>query len=328
VCTAKQQQYRNIVERIPIASLIPADSPRIGGEDPGHVRRLADSDTPFPPIIVHHSTLRVIDGMHRLRASILRGDSHIQVRFFEGTDEDAFAFAVRLNAAHGLPLSQADRVNAASRILVSHPQWSDRAIAAVTGLGSKAVAALRRRSTDALPQLDTRTGRDGRVRPLDPAPGRRAAAELIAANPDASLREIAQGAGIAVATAKDVRERLRLGQNAVPLPRGGERCQRRTGGRRAPGPASRPPARQAPDLEVLKNDPSLRYNEQGRTVLRLLEANSVGLEGWGRLIGSVPAHCVDAVAEVARDFADRWHNFALELERRRTDTVRQRPAAG
>nr|WP_268844429.1 ParB N-terminal domain-containing protein [Streptoalloteichus hindustanus] len=316
------------MESVPISSLVPADSPRTGGVDPEHVRRLADSDSPFPPIVVQQGTLRVIDGMHRLRASALRGDSHIQVRFFQGTNEDAFALAVRLNASHGLPLSRSDRVNAASRILVSHPQWSDRAIASVTGLGSKAVAALRRRSTDALPRLNSRTGRDGRVRPLDPAPGRRAAAELIAENPGASLREIAQRAGIAVATAKDVRERLRLGQDAVPLPRSGEQGHREAGGRRVPGPVARPPVRRGPDLDVLKNDPSLRYNEQGRAVLRLLGASAIGIEDWDRLIESVPAHCVDAVAEAARNCAERWRTFAVELERRRVAAARQRPDAG
>lgn len=63
-------------------------------------------------------------------------------------------------------------------------------------------------------------------------------------------------------------------------------------------------------------------------MLRLLESSSIGLEGLDRLIESVPAHCVDAVAEAARNFADRWHYLALGLERRRTDTIRQRPVAG
>ncbi|WP_369395244.1 hypothetical protein AB5J72_31090 [Streptomyces sp. CG1] len=106
--------------------------------------------------------MRVVDGAHRLRAVLLRGEEYIEARFTEGTREDAFVLAVRLNSQQGLPLSQADRTAAAERIIVTHPQWSDRRIAGSTGVSPATVAALRRRSGASEAQLNTRAGRDGR----------------------------------------------------------------------------------------------------------------------------------------------------------------------
>ncbi len=81
--------------------------------------------------------MRVIDGTHRLRAAILNGHEEIGVLFFDGTDDDAFVAAVRANVVHGLPLALADREAAATRIIKSHPQWSDRAIAEAAGLAAQ-----------------------------------------------------------------------------------------------------------------------------------------------------------------------------------------------
>jgi hypothetical protein len=94
---------------VPVGIPLPADSPRLGGENRDHIRLLADATAPLPPILVHRSTMRVIDGMHRLRAAMLRGATEIAVEFFDGTEAEAFARAVRENVAHGLPLSRSDR---------------------------------------------------------------------------------------------------------------------------------------------------------------------------------------------------------------------------
>src|SRR5215475_12583633 len=107
---------------VPISSLLPGDSPRLTGENPEHVQLLAAAQG-LPPILVHRSTMRVIDGMHRLRAAKLRGDRTIFVKFFEGDDGEAFLLSVDANIKHGLPLSLADREAAASRILALYQQW-------------------------------------------------------------------------------------------------------------------------------------------------------------------------------------------------------------
>ncbi|MEU4211582.1 streptomycin biosynthesis protein [Streptomyces sp. NPDC026206] len=263
--------------------------------------------------------------MHRLRAARLRGDERIAVRFFDGSAEDAFVHAVRVNTRHGLPLTPADRSAAAERIIRSHPHWSDRLIASATGLAASTVAVLRRRTTGQAPQVTARTGRDGRVRPLNAAEGRRRAGALIAAKPQASLREIADGAGIAVGTARDVRLRLRQGQDPVPKKLRDAESRLREAGTCARPDAPRPatgtgPAvsevSAEPPLLKLRKDPSLRFTEDGRVLLHLLSAHIMGGDRWHRLLEAVPAHRRMMVAEAARHCGESWLRFATELERR------------
>src|SRR4051812_30365190 len=82
---------------MPISTLLPADSPRLAGEDMQHARLLADSDAELPPILVHRKTMRVIDGMHRIRAAVLRGEDKIKAKLFDGCEEAAFVLAVEAN---------------------------------------------------------------------------------------------------------------------------------------------------------------------------------------------------------------------------------------
>ncbi|CAM5488684.1 ParB/RepB/Spo0J family partition protein [Streptomyces griseomycini] len=302
---------------VPLAALKPSDSPRAEGESEEHVKLLAALETPLPPLLVHRPTMRVIDGMHRLRAAELRGESEVEVEFFDGEPEEAFALAVRLNVAHGLPLTLADRTAAAARILAARPTWSDRRIAADTGLSAGTVAAIRRRSTPQSEQSNVRMGRDGRVRPLHAAEGRQRASRIIAAHPEASLREIAQQAGIATATAKDVRDRMRRGEDPV-APRA--RTAPAPGAARAAAPGR--PATRTSDaalvlmLPQLGKDPSLR-TEAGRTLLHLLGLHAIGDEKrWSRLAQGVPAHRAGTLAQAARRCADHWLRLAHELELR------------
>jgi len=211
------------VEKLSISSLLRGDSPRLSGEDSEHIRALAQLDDRLPPIVVHRPTMRVIDGMHRLRAALLRGDRWIHARCFDGDAREAFVLAVQSNTAHGLPLTLADRSAAAARILRSYPHWSDRAVAAATGLSAATVAAIRHRGSNCSAP-DSRIGLDGRARPLNSADGRRLASTLFVQSPGVSLREVARAAGISPATAQNVRDRLRRGEDPVPpKQRAGER---------------------------------------------------------------------------------------------------------
>ena len=285
---------------------------------------LAESDAALPPIVVHRSTMRVIDGMHRLRAARLRGQDEIDVRFYDGDEDNAFVIAVAANITHGLPLSLADRTAAAARIVGSHPQWSDRKIAAVTGLADTTVSAIRRRSSAVVPQSNTATriGRDGRARPLSAVGGRALACELITGRPGASIREIAREAGIAPSTVLDVRKRLRAGQDPVPRKqRDGNRGPRPPGTRaRSPGEAAgesaRPPSivDAASVLRNLQADPSLRLTDAGRTLLRWLHGHLIDTQEWAPVVGSVPAHCAGRIAELARATGNAWHDLAAQLE--------------
>lgn len=306
------------VESISIASLITADSPRLAGENMEHARTLAQSEATLPPIIVHRPSMRIIDGMHRLHAAILQGRDAIDVKFFDGSDKDAFVLAVESNVQHGLPLTLSDRTAAAARIVKSHPQWSDRAVAAATGLAAKTVAAIRRRSaTGEVPQLHVRIGRDGKARPVNSAERRRLASALIVENPDASLREIAKAAGVSPGTVRDVRQRLQRNEDPVP-PRqrraelnAAQRNRATMGGHvSAPvGTLSRETAMQA-----LMRDPQLRMSAEGRLLLRLFGTHIAETPQRQRLIKWIPSRWRCAVAALAYSCSRDWYQFAKQLE--------------
>jgi len=299
------------VVRVPVDAVSTGVSPRLGGEDLEHVRALAALEEELPPITVLRSSMEVIDGAHRLMAARLKGAQHIAVRFFDGTAEEAFVLAVRLNITHGLPLSQRDRLIAAERIVASHPDWSDRKVAAASGLSAKTVAALRARSGEA---VDARVGLDGRARPTDPVLRRERAAELIGERPDASLRQIAAEAGIGLGTAKDVRDRLRRGQDVVPPKLRGVRETTTSARRDTWAEVTEPGLREV--FEVLRKDPALRLNEVGRTVLRMLSLHRVEQDQLSRFAAEIPLHANGKVVRAARLCAQLWTRFGDELESR------------
>jgi ParB-like chromosome segregation protein Spo0J len=319
------------VVAVPVLSLKPADSPRLNGEDKAHIKRLAETETPLPPILVQKSTMRVIDGMHRLMAASLQGRETIGVIFFDGTDADIFLRAVQENVAHGLPLSQADRRAAAERIISSHPHMSDRAIGHSVGLAAKTVAAIRKRSSGETPQSNVRVGRDGRARPLNSGERRQRAADLLAQQPEASLRDVARVTGIAPATVLDVRKRLERGEPPVPAKRPANSrtasgAEASADGNEAAAPAVRfdprsasrstVPRDPAAIVQKLLRDPSLRSSERGKGMLRLLYVNAVGAEQLQDLAASVPLHCVAIFVQLARQYAEMWQDFAMELDAR------------
>jgi ParB-like chromosome segregation protein Spo0J len=299
-----------------------------------HVARLAEIERPLLPILVNRRTMQVIDGMHRLLAALSTGREAIEVQFFDGTAEEAFLRSVAENLNHGLPLSRADRRAAAERIIASHPQMSDRAIALTAGLGAKSVAAIRRRLSEALPQLNVRVGRDGRVRPLGSVEGRLRAARVLAERPGASLRAVARIAGISPATVSDVRRRLASGEppagHSPPAANADGTDDVRIGSVRS-APERRmplPPPDPGELLVKLLRDPSLRQREEGRHLLRLLQQNAVAPRQWTALSDVVPSHCGSLVVELARQCADKWLEFAQELDERVREITRDESAAG
>jgi hypothetical protein len=292
---------------------MPGESLRSKGVEQHHVAVLAEIDAPLPPILVDRRTMRVIDGMHRLLAALLNGRRTIEAELFDGTPEEAFLRAVKANVMHGLPLSQADRRAAAARIML------DRAIARASGLGAKTVASIRRSSTAAVPQLNTRVGRDGRVRPLSGVDGRLRAVAVLTEHPEASLREVARLSGVSPATVSDVRRRLAAGESPVPsrpesteppeTDRSGSLTQR-SGSDTLNGQAFVDPV---PVLAKLLRDPSLRHKEGGRQLLHLLRQNAVGVQDLMVLSDAVPPHCRSLVINLAQHYRDAWQCFAEKL---------------
>jgi hypothetical protein len=317
---------------VPLLSIRPGDSPRLDGEDKAHIARLAEIETPLPPILVSRRTMQVIDGMHRLMAASLRGREAIDVVFFDGSEADVFLLAVRENVVHGLPLSLADRRAATERIIGTHPDMSDRAIAQAAGLSAKSVAGIRRRLSDEAPQSNTRIGKDGVARPLNSSLGRRLAAKLLTDRPESTLREVARASGISPATVLDVRRRLERGESPVPTkltvgsPFGKARVTRKGTGAQAEATAVAPTTRPAwhssvasdptATVQKLLHDPSLRDNEQGKEMLRLLQVNAIGAEQLPKMTGFIPPHCVGTIVQLARQYARIWQEFSSELNER------------
>ncbi|MFJ4908717.1 transcriptional regulator [Streptomyces sp. NPDC093249] len=317
--SALSDQRQTSTFDIDIRTLQPADSPRFT-IDQAHVRALAESEAEFPPILVHRATLRVVDGMHRVRAAELRNRRTIGARWFEGDEHAAFLLAVESNTRHGLPLSADERKQAALRIIRTHPHWSDRSIAERTGWNATGVGALRRGIADPDARPDVRVGRDGRVRPATAAEGRRVAAEVIEANPATSLREIARRAGISVGTARDVRHRLAQGRPAVPDSRRSDdhadpaaTASTASDEDRAGRAAAHDLARRITLFDGLRNDPSLRLSESGRLVLHRLHTQLRTTEEWKRLAPTIPLHGREAVADILSACADDLKGMAREL---------------
>jgi len=318
-----------------IDSLVFEGSPRLGGEDPEHIRLIAGASGPFPPITVHGPTMRVIDGVHRVRAALLNDRSKIEARLLQCSENDAFVLAVTANITHGLPLSQTDRSAAAVRIITFHPLWSDRAVAAATGLSDKTISRVRDRSVPGAPQPGIRLGRDGRLRPLDTGTKRQQAAAMIGEKPEAGLREIARATGLSTSTVRDVRRRIDCGENPVPI-------RYRPANElddAPPDPACDPPCtprphrtryKEAPDdrltlLAKLAHDPSLRFSEAGRHVLQWLHRHTMDTDGMEDLGRSLPDHWVPVVAELARRCATSWTRLAEQLEQRASNSATARP---
>lgn len=312
---------RQPIIEMEISALNLRGSPRLAGANPLHVEAMVAVQGELPPIVVHRPTMRVIDGAHRIQAALRRGATTIAGRFFDGAEDEAFVLSVWLNVSHGLPLALADRKRAAERIAVSHPQWSDRRVAAVTGISPGTVADIRRRVTGASAHDASRIGQDGRVRPLDCSAGRLLAGRLMTENPNLSLRQVAKAAAISPETARDVRNRLLSGAELVPARRTRDALPvTKTDGReRHPlnlvrsGQRPEPVPDRSAVVNRLMGDPALRYTDTGRNLLRLLTLHTRWANEWETMVDNVPPHCTHAVADLARQFADLWADLATRV---------------
>jgi ParB-like chromosome segregation protein Spo0J len=317
------------------------------GTDSAHVQMLAEvaSFNELPPILVQRGNWRIIDGMHRSEAAKLRGEKTIRARVIDCTDDDAFILAVKMNTQHGLPLSRSDRTVGAKRILMGHPDWSDRAIGVATGLSAKTIAGIRRNAAGEVPQLGKRLGRDGKRRPVAAAEGRKRAADYIAVRPDASLREVARETDVSLGTVQDVRARIRRGLD--PLTAGQSRPTLRAAdsmavdgacaGSSAPkaGPRRETPVRgdahgrpradqpmTTPVISLkLASDPRLKYTEDGRAFVRWMAMHVIGVEQWREFVNVAPAHWTMEIALMAERASDEWRDFARQLKNRREEAV-------
>ncbi len=284
------------VEEVLIERLRFGLSPRTQFCDARHVAALAEVIDEVPPIVVHASTLRVVDGVHRVHAARALGRATIRAVLFDGNEADAHIEAVRSNVAHGKPLSLTEREAAAQRILELVPDWSDRRIAVVSGLSPKTVARLRDRATVDSAQSRARVGRDGRFRPVDPSEVRRRVADVVRSEPDASTRSIATRTGASQATVRDVRQRLSRGASEL-LAAPGRRRKRKQSATSGGDPPSPP--------EVVPSEFAAWF-----------EQRSIEDVDWQRFVRDLPISRVYEVADACRRHSASWRAFAIALEDR------------
>jgi ParB-like chromosome segregation protein Spo0J len=303
---------------VPVDSLVPGFHLRMAGTDEAHVRLLADAagSVRLPPILVQKCGMRIIDGMHRVEVAKLRGEWTIRARIVDCSDEKALVLAVKSNTLHGLPLTRADRISSAKRILVAHPDWSDRKVAGIAGLSGKSIASLRNSSADG-PQFEgKRLGRDGKRRPVVAAEGRHRAAEYVHAHPEASVRQIARETDVSLGTAHDVREKIRRGADL------------RIAQPSAPDEPAAPPvtnirartaagtARQLAWSAVvgkLAGDPALRYTDGGRAFLRWMTQHAMHPDEWREFADAIPERWLEDVRRAAATMSEEWGQFANQL---------------
>jgi ParB-like chromosome segregation protein Spo0J len=302
---------------VPITALISGFQLRQGGTDPRHVQLLAEAaqSVRLPSILVQKSGMRIIDGMHRCEVAKLRGEAKISARVIECTDAEALVFAIRANALHGLPLTRADRVASTERVLASHPEWSDRVIAELSGLSARTVAAIRDAAIrgGSAPASGKRMGRDGRWRPLLAAEGRERAARYMAAHPEAPLRQVAKAAGVSLGTAHSVRARLRRAGGQPSAPPAAQEAPAAPAAQAAPAAAAPAPLTWPSLAAKLENDPALRYAEGGRALLRWLTCHAMRESEWQNFVDAVPDHWRADISRFALVFSREWRQFARRL---------------
>jgi hypothetical protein len=309
---------------VPLNSLVPGFYLRRSGTSAAHVQLLVDAAAAakLPPILVHKSGLRIIDGLHRFEAAKLRGQTHINVRLIDCTDEQALVLAIKSNTLHGLPLTKGDRISGAKRILAAHPDWSDRAVAEIAGLSAKTIGVLRNRSTGEAPSMEKRLGRDGKLHPISGVAGRKRVVDYIKAHPDASIRQIARDVDVSLGTVHDVRDRLRRGTDPM-MERRGSSAPRPVRPIPVPAPGrsaacsgirgKRHHARQLTWAEIagkVTTDPAVRYTDGGRAFLRWMTRHGSATDEWREFVDAIPVHWLEDIESIATQVSEEWRRFA------------------
>ena len=155
----------------------------------------------------------------------------------------------------------------------------------------------------------------GRIRPLNAAAGCQLASELLSRRPNASLREIAEAAGISTGTVRDVRARLCRGDDPVPASRRDNGCRASNRGKpnRTPVREEPAPGDVAPLMAWLARDPALRMSREGRELLRWLHLHVVQTMDTDKIASSIPSHCFEYLIELANRCSANWARIAHDL---------------
>jgi AraC-like DNA-binding protein len=281
----------------------PEFSLRIGPIRDSHVELLIQLNGCWPPLLVNRHDNSVIDGHYRLVAAQRLGFEEVAAYLFDGSTDAAYLEAIRRNTTHGLLLSLRERENAATHLLRSHPDWSDRRIAETCTLSPGTIKRLRHDLPRPIVQnghLDKRQGRDDRRRPVDQAGTRGRIRDALCADPGASLRTIARLVGCSPETVRAVRNQLDvdIGQpTACPEPWARDRDVQRV-------------------RHIDQADRALVSTDEGASFIRWFAETSVDEEDCRRHLSGVPLSRIYEVADEARQRGAIWLSFARDLETR------------
>ena len=112
------------------------------------LKRAIDEGVELPPLVVFHDGSQYIlaDGQHSIEAYKLAGHIEIDALVYPGDAKKAFVFAARVNAKHGLRLSNREKRNLGVRFLRDPElsRWSDREIARWCGVSNTLISNLRK----------------------------------------------------------------------------------------------------------------------------------------------------------------------------------------
>jgi ParB-like chromosome segregation protein Spo0J len=290
------------VIRLPLAGIKPPTfSLRLNHPDQAYVAALAETATRWEPIVVLAADRSIVDGYHRYLAAQHLGHTYIGCRVFTASPDEAYLEALRLNSRQGQILTLRERKRAACYVLTIRQQWSDRRIAELCGLSPTTVARLRANNMCPSVQsvhLDTRVGRDDRVRPVDRSAVRRRITEELITHSDASLREIARTAKCSPETVRSLRDSLQ-GVTAI----------------RPPPSAQTPPEPMIQGSSGTAERAFVSTNE-GAAFLAWFSRTQVDQEECRGHATHVPLSRIYEVADAARRRSDAWSAFARALESR------------
>ncbi|MEU9924072.1 transcriptional regulator [Streptomyces griseoluteus] len=219
------------------------------------------------------------------------------------------------------PVDSSHRRERAGELLRTNPGASLRQIAAQVGLAPATVADVRDRILRGESPVPSR-GR-GRTAPAG-GPARPVHA-VEAAPPPQPATEIG-AVPEAAAEAGPVAVPVVGGARVAALPGDAARGQESAAGvvragrpaslRRVPaGPRAAPVAADEVTriTDALRRDPSLRLSDSGRSLLRLLDACALVARERRRIAATVPAHCKEPMARLARGYAGVWRLLADDL---------------
>lgn len=297
---------------LPVANLKSGLKVRAERIDLDHVARLELVVQDCPPIEVSYPSMRVVDGAHRVTAATRRSIAGIRaiLTHYDSEAEELEA-AIRANTGHGLPLSLAERRSLASRF-VTTTEFSDERIAKTCGLAGPTVADIRRSvQPQKTTRLDTskRVGKDNKRRPASPATQRDRIDDEVAADPDASAREIARRTGASPTTVATRKARMA----AVP-----------------DAPADAPPT--VGDLVTLaptvwKDEPACERTNATREFGRFMDHFTTWnrrpfFDHVGEQAAECPADLRREAESVARSMSAAWARFADDLTKHNLGVAR------